>query len=358
MQRAHAIAALALLAAAPPARAEVLCVNSDAALVAAFATAAQSPAATEIRVRAGLYALVSPDANTPSLSYTGQSDLSVTGGWTGPNNACVSRLRDPDATILSAASTGPLMHVYAFTASAVTIELRGLSFRSGLTPSTQRAACLQIESDAGSGAEFIVEQNTFRNCTRTSSTGAPGGAIAMQLRSASARLRSNLVTGSFAGSGAVTLGGAGNATYYVSNNTIAANLAIPGRTGPFGMQLTSAGAGNLFWVQNNVLTGNGGTDLFVSQSVTPILTRNLIGSLGPLPAGSTSIDNDVDVDPRFVADGGFQPAADSPLRNRGANAAGGLAMTDVAGLPRWMGSSVDRGAYEFDEAFSDGFETP
>lgn len=355
MNRKHALASLAFLAAAPMAQAEILCVNTSNQLVAAFASA-QTAGATEIRVRAGNYAMVSPDSSTPALAYSGQSDLLVTGGWTGANNSCVSRLPDADTTVLSAASTGPLMQIHAFAGSANTVELRGLSFRLGLTGSVTTSACLQVESDVGSNAQFIVEQNTFRNCTRTATTGPHGGAIAMVLRDATARVRSNLVTGSFAPGGAVTLTGLGGATFHASNNTIAANLAIPGRSGPNGLQLGASGSGNSFWVQNNVLHGNGGADLQVNGTLGLILGRNIIGTRSPLPAGTIEADNWYSTDPQFAGNGNFRPTADSPMRNSGATVAGGLATTDVAGMPRWIGNAVDRGAYEYDELFGDSFD--
>lgn len=355
MNRRNALASLALLAAAPLAQAEILCVNTDAQLVAAFASA-QSAGATEIRVRAGLYTLVSADPNTPSLSYSGQSDLTVTGGWTGPNNTCASRLPDADATVLSAASTGPLMRIYAFSQSNVVVELRGLSLRSGRTASSQFSACLTIESDVGSNAEFIIEQNTFRNCTHTGTVGANAGAIDMVLRDAAARLRSNVITGSFGAPGVASLSALGNSTYYFSNNTVTGNAAIPGRTGPFGVQLSGNTNDNAWWIQNNVLWGNGGTDLFINTNVQPAVTRNIIGTHTPLPGGSFDIANLYGVDPGFVGNGNLRPRADSPMRNSGSTVAGGLASTDAAGLPRWIGNSVDRGAYEYDELFGDSFD--
>jgi hypothetical protein len=349
--------AAAILAAclAPPAAAETICVGSQAQLVAAFATAAASPEATEIRVRAGQYLLPAPTSSTPSLVYSADSDLVVSGGWTGAGGTCTTRGPHPNTTVLNAGGTGPLMRLFAFSSSGVNIEIRGLSLRSGLTPDPLRAACLEIESDAGSEASFVVEQNTFLDCVRTATSGTPGGAISVRLRDASARIRNNVVTTSFSGTGAVTLNGSGNAIFYASNNTITGNVAIPGRSDPFGLQLGSIGT-NTFWVQNNVLWGNGGTDLFVSPGVVLFLTRNMLGTRSPLPAGTIDTANDLGVDPGFAGPGDLRPGPASPMRDRGGAAAGGLGEVDVAGQPRLQGLAVDRGAHEFDELFSNGFE--
>lgn len=47
----------------------------------------------------------------------------------------------------------------------------------------------------------------------------------------------------------------------------------------------------------------------------------------------------------------------SPLRNNGlVNPPGGAPTQDFAGIPRSAGGRIDRGAYEFDELFINGFE--
>lgn len=53
--------------------------------------------------------------------------------------------------------------------------------------------------------------------------------------------------------------------------------------------------------------------------------------------------------PRLVGNNSLRPATGPPPRNSSASVPGGCASTDVAGLPRWIGNAVERGAHAFDE---------
>jgi hypothetical protein len=75
---------------------------------------------------------------------------------------------------------------------------------------------------------------------------------------------------------------------------------------------------------------------------------------GPVTTGNNLTAND----PLFVdtAAGNYELGAGSPAIGFGTNSAPGLGTTDLAGGARVIGGSVDAGAYEYGNVFSDGFE--
>ena len=116
---------------------------------------------------------------------------------------------------------------------------------------------------------------------------------------------------------------------------------------------------DLIWFTNNVLWNNGtgtGYDLLVGNGTPMVLSNNLVGEMAPLPAGVVNNNLLLGVDPRFTNVVNFYPRADSPLRNSGVNPVGGIGVLDFAGENRVTGPQIDRGAYEFQELFANGFE--
>jgi hypothetical protein len=335
------------------AQAEVYCVSNAAQLRAAFNDAASSSSASEIRVRKGFYSLPAVNALAVSLVYSAPSDLEVSGGWDGSNGSCAATGADPATTVLSAEGLGRLLYLQIFSGTATHIELKYLSFRDGAAGTTGTGGCIHAESDAGAEGTLTIDNNAFRLC----STASTGAALVVRARSIDVRVRNNLFTDNVSQLGIVRLSGLGASTLYFSNNTLVNNPQTDLDGGPGGMQIGGQ-ANDLIWFTNNVLWKNGsgsGYDLLVSTGTPIVLNSNLIGAMAPLPAGV--INNALlMLDPGFVSNSDFRPRADSPLRNSGVTANGGSTLLDHAATNRLQGARIDRGAFEFSEFFSNGFE--
>ncbi len=106
------------------------------------------------------------------------------------------------------------------------------------------------------------------------------------------------------------------------------------------------------YLSNNIFWNNSGRDL-AANGLT--LVHNIVQTLAGTPNANSS--GNLSIDPGFSSATDFRLQANSAAVNSGANAAfGGLASRDLAGVDRLIGSFVDRGAYESDNEFRDGFE--
>lgn len=335
------------------ASAEVYCVSTPSQLRNALADAAASPEASDIRVRSGFYSLPAANATSVSLQYTGQSDLDLSGGWI--NAECTGRIFNPEETVLSASGTGRLLSIYLFSGSQTTINLLNLSFRQGdIGAGVNGAACVDIESDVAADGIVRVDRSSFRLCSKG---GGSGAALRVVARSMDVYVRNNVFADNASVSGIVQFLGLGSSAFYVSNNTVANNPQIGVGGGPGGVQI-SAQPSDLVWFSNNVLWNNGtgnGYDLLVNSGTPIVLNSNLVGEMAPLPGGSVN-NGTLAQDPRFTGAADFRPRADSPLRNGGVNPTGGALAVDILGQSRVQGGRIDRGAHEFPEFFSNGFE--
>jgi len=351
------ITLLALLSALPipAARAEVFCVSTAAQFRSALTDAAGSVSATEIRVREGFYSLPAANAQSISLQYSANSDLKISGGWTGASNTCTTQSGTADGTVLSASGVGRLFNVYLLSGAATQFEISTIGLWDGDNPSGGPAAagCLTIETDGSSAATVRIDRNAFRLCSRASGSGS---ALQVTGRSATIYVRGNVFADNSSTSGAILLKGLGATTFYTSNNTVANNPQTGAGGGPGGMQITGLES-DFHWFHNNVLWRNGtgtGYDLLVSAPVI-VLNYNLIGEYAPLPASAVE-NNTLSTDPGFTAITNFHPRNDSPLRDNGGTPPGGALSLDFDGYARVAGSKIDRGAYEFSIVFADGFE--
>lgn len=344
------ILTLAILATLPfAAQAEVYCVSTVAQLTTAFNDARTSPAASEIRVRTGVYDL--PDTGGGiALQYVANSSLTMSGGWTGAT--CTGQVSDPEQTVLRPSFTGSLLRFFLISQQATEIQLTNFSFRQA---SGANASCIEIESDAGSEGIVRIDRNAFRLCNRSSGAGS---AIRATARSADIYVRNNVFTDNASSSGVVSLSGFGGSVFYVTNNTIANNPQFGAGGGPGGVQV-SALASDFLWFNNNVLWNNGtgtGYDLLINNGVPGVLSSNLIGERAPIPAGTSSNGELLGVNPGFTNTVDFRPLPNSPMRNSGGSTPGGALEVDFAGFVREQGTRIDRGAYEFREVFANGFE--
>jgi hypothetical protein len=337
---------------APGAYAEIYCVNSSAQILAAI-TSANGGVNSEIRIQSGFYNFTSP-ANGVAIMINDTADLIISGGW---NASCTAvNATSADSTVLNVQNTGRLLEVNFAAGTSHEVAFTLLGFRGGQSSGLD-AGCVQVNGTQAfstpSGAKIRFDLNAFRLCT---SNGA-GSALQVIASNMETRVRGNMLTDNASANGALWLRGVGQATFYVSNNTIANNVG--GEYG--GMQLASDQSGNFFWLSNNVAWRNGspidtGFDLLVSGSVAGIFNNNLFGRTSAIPVGVVN-NNMITSDPLFTNVVDFRPRRGSPLVDAGINSpAGGNNAVDFDLLPRIQGARVDIGAYELSQVFANGFE--
>jgi hypothetical protein len=208
-----------------------------------------------------------------------------------------------------------------------------------------------VDALANAGALIAFDLVSFRQCS--------GGtaALAADVNGATFRLRGSLVTANTIGPGStVFLRGLGGAIFHVSNNTIAHNPAASGGRGLY----LAGGSSDFYWITNNVLsnnaTANDPQDLFVETGVTGVMNSNLVGVQNTVPA-SLALISALSGDPGFQSSTDLRPRRTSAMRNSGNNSpVGGSLPVDFDLGSRLMGGRIDRGAFEYDEYFINGFE--
>jgi hypothetical protein len=168
---------------------------------------------------------------------------------------------------------------------------------------------------------------------------SPGG-------STTVRILNNLITGqsgNVGAPGAISINGSqGSISFSVLNNTLSGNedaIRISGRN-----DLGAAMVGN---VENNIIANS--TDIGISidsDFITTVTNRNnLLHNNGSsfFTAGPGTLFQD----PQFVGGGDHRLQAFSPAIDTGNNTpGGGLPLTDLEGVNRISGGTVDIGAYE------------
>lgn len=164
--------------------------------------------------------------------------------------------------------------------------------------------------------------------------------------SASINIRNNLITGQsgHAGSpGAISINGsAGSINFNLSNNTLSGNqeaIYIGGRK-DLGAVITGK-------VENNIITNStqAGLDILSDISATVSNRNNLLfnNDIDFFTAGPGTVFQD----PKFIGGGNYRLQPISPAIDAGNNTpGGGLPPTDLDGLNRISGGTVDIGAYE------------
>jgi hypothetical protein len=355
MRALHLLFALALISLSAAASAQVFCVSTSPQLINAL-SAAQGGTASMIRLRIGTY-LLSASANAPALTIADTSDLSISGGW---NTGCTAQIAtSPDQTILDAQGTGALLNIDYPDGSSHEVDFSMLSFRGGVGPLQLTAGCVYAISDAGADATLRFDLVSFRGCNN-GPNGGGAAALRTDLDGVRFILRNSVIAGNSINNGnAVFLLGRSDGTYTLTNNTIADNLGDDTRGLRVEIEPPFAGeAGDFFRLTNNIVYRNGTwvtADLIFGNNVQALMNNNHIGVPGLIPVGVT-VNAATTGDPGF--DGNtLQLRPNSPARNSGLTTApGGLTSVDYALNPRVVGSVVDRGAYEFDGLFANGFE--
>jgi hypothetical protein len=175
--------------------------------------------------------------------------------------------------------------------------------------------------------------------------------------SALGTMTDSLCVDTLAGGTAVSVSQAGGTISPVLRGVTAEATA----TGGYGLFVTADSAGisgaTITTTATNVIAHGSGGDILVTAGGDPSSTATLTVSHSAFssasatgsPGTATVINGagNVSAAPKFVdaATGNYREAPGSPTINAGA--ATPVGDTDLAGLPRWLGSAPDIGAYEF-----------
>lgn len=335
--------------------AETYCVSSESELLAAIASAQQTPGSSSINVTRGTYDFASfGSAAAINISSAGGS-LAIVGGY---NAGCQGSTNDVDTTQLRAVGASRLMDIDVYGDNEHTITLRRLSLRFGRTADTEKGGCLTVSSNQDIGGTVKLNRLSFKSCSTT----VAGASAALKVVGRGMRLELNnaIFADNSSRTGVIGMTASGSSTLYITNNTVTNNLRPYQTADVAGLTVGTVGSGGFIWLVNNILYDNGNAidkDVLFNSGMIGVANSNIIGQRNEYP-GSMAQSGNSDANPQFVSQNSLQISENSPARNTGNNLpAGGLATSDFSGEPRLQGGQVDRGAVEFSELFASGFET-
>lgn len=335
----------AVLASCPsaPAVAATFCVSNSAELQAALQSASTNADASDlIKLRAGTY--VSPAGGFGrNQHFDGTESITIEGGWANLFGNCDFASHSPTASVIDGANTNPGLIINRGVGTGST-TIRKLTitrgFQGGNQSNTNRGGGLAIFTVIGSNGGTTVENMIFSD---NNASLIAGGAY---LAGAPLVIRSNLFVGNGASTGSAMSTISNSSTVYFNNNTVTQSVG----SGPTSAVIRFDGDSAVY-LSNNILWGNFGRDLF-ANGMTVI--SNIIQTLEGTPALANS---NLGVDPLFVSASDFRLRPASPALNTGANTPfGDLSTRDLDGGARIIGPTVDRGAYEANTFFANGFE--
>lgn len=392
------LAVLLLLGLARPAWAEVFCVATAVDLQNALILTAANGQDDEVRVVQGTYVGYFVYASTEAKA------LSVLGGYTA---GCAERVLDPVNTVLDGNQTGTVLKLSATTVAAgfvvegltlrkgnnsglgVTVGLGGRvslqnNLISGNTSSTSSgggvnlsATTVMIKNNNISGniaicdggglylyaTTVLLTDNTITGNSTHSSNGSscsPNNGGGIYLKATTATLTNNNISDntSYTRGGGLCL---------ISTVTTLTNNTIVGNSSGYGgglyldfqgnePQRSLALSNNLFWL--NRATPNQGADFYINNTTASQVTLRAnnfdwtpntefwVGT--PVYLDSSNLNK---LDPLFVdaSTGDFHLQPGSPMIDAGYPGTPDLPDFDIEGTPRVLGSSVDIGAYEYDD---------
>jgi hypothetical protein len=352
MRSNHAIAYLfaAFFVLPTSLHAATFCVGDAVALQGALHTAAtNSDSSNTIKVRSGTYA-----APTGGFFYSrasGTASVDIEGGW---NAGCTVQTPDASLTLLDGQSLTNVLDLIDFVSMGTIVSVRYFDLRNGVSPGSPRA--LQV----GIQGELHIDHCRFKS-NHADAPNSGTSLIYLNTVAGPIHFDNNVIADNSAmGSDhliSFDLGaGAGDATFYINNNTIADNV-FDTSSASSGAVLLRPNAHSL--LANNILWGNGGREFAQNITVTPMMLNNDVDVLNVTPAAGSS--GNLSLDPHFANVSDHHLVSGTPLYNAGyAAPPGGFGTLDLDGNPRVAFGAVDIGAYELqvvpDEIFTDGFD--
>lgn len=342
--RYRQLAVVVALAGATAADAATFCVGSAAELQSALQSAANNADNADlIKLRPGTY-LAPAGGFGRNQVFDGSDSITLEGGWINLFNNCDFASPNSTGTIIDGQNTQPGLIINrgvgtgSTTVRRLTIK-RG--FQGGNTVETNRGGGIAVFTVVGSDGSTTLENLVLSD---NNASFLAGGAY---VGGKPVIVRNNLFVGNGASSDAALSTISNGSVVYVNSNTFTQNV----NPSPSGYALGFNGDSAVY-LSNNILWNNSSRDVFATNRT---LISNIVQTLeGTLSANSNGNTN---VDPRFSSASDFRLQPSSPAINEGANAPfGGLADRDLLGAVRIIGPAVDRGAYESERGFANGFE--
>lgn len=340
----NAVLALAVLAlASAPAAAATFCVSNSSELASALQTASTNADANDlIKLRAGTY--VAPAGGFGrNQQFDGVESITIEGGWGNLFGNCDFSTNSSTASIIDGADINPgLVINRGIGTGSTTIRRLTITrgFQGGNQGGTNRGGGLAMFTVQGSEGGTTVENVIFRD--NNASLIAGGAYLAGQ----PLVVRSNLFVGNGASTGSAMSTISNSSTVYFNNNTVTQSVG----SGPTAAVVRFDGDSAVY-LSNNILWDNFGRDLFATGMT---VISNVIETLEGTPVLANS---NLSADPLFVSASDQRLRPGSPALHSGANTPfGGLSTLDLDGSTRVNGPAVDRGAYEANTFFANGFE--
>jgi hypothetical protein len=324
------IGALLLVLVCHPAGAAEFCVGTRAELDAALNQAvspSQALFTTTIRLKQGTYHVGGSRLTQPNQAYF--HALELLGGY---NSDCSARTVNPDNTVFDADGA-----TYFKFDPLGTLLIEGIRFQN--ITNYQRV-------DIWSAADDVtvrVQNNAFVGVGLFAVTGSTPAPDFDSVSGMTMKFVNNRVHG-FPSSGLAAVAMNGLTQIRFTGNTIADNL---------GSQGAEFCSDNDIWLADNIAWNNNGDDFHVLDDCGDDITAgdarsrsNLYQSVLLNPVGDSG-SNLVGTNPLFVNSGAgnYRLQTTSPAVNSGVITSS-MAAIDLAGNPRVVGSTVDRGAYE------------
>jgi len=343
-------AATLLCALSSTAHAKLFCVSNGLQLDQALVEAQTYDTDDEIRIGTGYINTFKPYGGVRwRYEAIRNDDLKVSGGWNA-FGGCTVQDPSPTATRIAAGTFGPAFQLQVNVGLYPTLTFSNFTLQDGAGLENNDVAGLSVRIAAGAAPIVKFERVVLYNHAAFNGNG--GGLSAGVLGGQVSFLGCWIIDNAGRSSVGASLNAVSPGVIYFNNNTVRGNLSnIP--EGIAGVQVFGNGS---TWLANNVIVDNlrlGVAVDFRANDGSGLLNNNHIGALvGTVGFQSQTTTGNALLD--AIAD---TPTANSPVRNTGYNSPpGGLPSANYSGNARIQGGKVDRGAFEFDELFGNGFE--
>lgn len=320
------------------------CVGSAAELQSALQSAASNADSNDlIKLRPGTY--LSPSGGFGrNQVFSGSDSLTIEGGWINLIGNCDFPSPNSTVTIIDGQNTQPGLIINRGVGTGSTVVRRltiKRGFQGGNTVETNRGGGLAVFTVVGSDGSTTLENLILSD--NNASLIAGGGYVGGQ----PVILRNNLLVGNGAPNDCALSTISNGSVVYANNNTLTQNVSPNSSAFALGFNGSSA-----VYMSNNILWNNSSRDVVATdRTLIANIVQTMVGSPGANSSSNSSLD------PGFISASDFRLQPSSPAINEGANAPfGGLADRDLLGSVRVVGPAVDRGAYESERGFANGFE--
>ena len=347
-----ALVLAALAGASASASAASMCATSGVDLQNKLLIAATNNEFDEVRVVAGgLTTQSAPNGLRWSYASAQNFGLVLSGGWLGPD--CIEPHPQGTRTTLAGQGTARVLEVI-IQGGAGNVVVRDLTIQGGGAGAANLASGFRIGTSQLWTGSMTVERIRISGSLDTAVDAA---AFRVDASGGTVTVRNSLFSQNVSGS-AIRAAALSGADLRLVNNTVVDFMSLADEAA----LVFAYNAGNL-QLSNNVFARNVGAaglgfrEVFSTTGTmgTVELRNNHFerGAGGMIAFNQATTTGDA----RLSLAGLPVPEAQSPVRNTGfGQAAGGIALTDLALQDRVQGVAVDKGALEFPEIFSHGFE--